>query len=114
MTNTTLEEQRSWFQYEEDKKQEMILKVNILTTSPTMLRLRLKLKESKTYDAVYNDISFLNVYFGENTAICRLGKKHFSFSFFSEYERSLRRTTIEILVDMAAWFGENSKLKHTL
>ena len=76
MTDTTSEEHRSWFQYEEDKKQEMILKVNVLTTSPTMLRLRLKLKESKTYDAVYNDISLLNVYFGENTAIGRLGKKH--------------------------------------
>ena len=32
------------------------------------------------------------------------------------YERSLKRTTIEILVEMAAWFGENSKrrCKHTV
>ena len=27
----------------------------------------------------------------------------------SEYERSLKRTTIEIMVDMAAWFGEKRK-----
>ena len=27
-----------------------------------------------------------------------------------EYERSLKRTTIEILVDMAAWFGETTRI----
>ena len=27
-----------------------------------------------------------------------------------EYERDLKRTTFEILVDMAAWFGETYKL----
>ena len=25
---------------------------------------------------------------------------------YSEYERTLKRTVIEIMVDMAAWFGE--------
>ena len=34
---------------------------------------------------------------------------------YSEYERTLKRTTIEIMVDMAAWFGElNVKLPLTL
>ena len=32
----------------------------------------------------------------------------------SEYERSLKRTTIEILVDMAAWFGEKNILLFSL
>ena len=47
-------------------------------------------------------------------SMCTLGKallwvrRGTIFSFhFVEYERSLKRTTIEILVDMAAWFGEN-------
>ena len=51
-------------------------------------------------------------------SMCTLGKallwvrRGTIFSFhFVEYERSLKRTTIEILVDMAAWFGENSKLQ---
>ena len=34
---------------------------------------------------------------------------------YSEYERTLKRTTIEIMVDMAAWFGElNDKVPLTL
>ena len=28
----------------------------------------------------------------------------------SEYERSLKRTTLEIVVDMAAWFGKNQSV----
>ena len=60
-----------------------------------------------TYDVIENDIALLNVYFGESTAMGKYEKQRkFSFHSNLEYERSLKRTTIEILVDMAAWFGE--------
>ena len=58
-----------------------------------------------------NDIALLNVYFGESTAMGKYESywKGFGYS-YSEYERSLKRTNVEILVDMAAWFGEKSIL----
>ena len=30
---------------------------------------------------------------------------------YSEYERTLKRTTVEIMVDMAAWFGKLNHVK---
>ena len=32
---------------------------------------------------------------------------------YSEYERTLKRTTVEIMVDMAAWFGELNHVEWT-
>ena len=55
--------------------------------------------------------------------MCTLGKVQLWVStkqkdrhlIYPEYERTLKRTTIEIMVDMAAWFGElNVKLPLTL
>ena len=58
-----------------------------------------------TYDALDNDIALLNVYFGESTAMGEYETEG-QHLIHSEYERTLKRTTIEIMVDMAAWFGE--------
>ena len=68
-----------------------------------------------TYDALDNDIALLNVYFGESTAVGE-NETEGQHLIYSEYERTLKRTTIEIMVDMAAWFGEllNVQQKSTL
>ena len=58
-----------------------------------------------TYDALDNDIALLNVYFGESTAMGQYNTEG-QHLMYSEYERTLKRTAIEIMVDMAAWFGE--------
>ena len=58
-----------------------------------------------TYDALDNDIALLNVYFGR-VQLWVSTKQKDKHLMYSEYERTLKRTTIEIMVDMAAWFGE--------
>ena len=40
VTDTTSEEQRSWFQYEEDKKLEMILQVKMFPNKQVLSQLR--------------------------------------------------------------------------
>ena len=77
----------------------------------TKYRDSVKFKESMTYDVFENDIALLNVYFGESTAMGEhYVEKEVSYHSNLEYERSLKRTTIEILVDMAAWFGEKTQI----
>lgn len=49
------------------------------------------LAEKLTYDAVEKDVAHVNIFFGQNHCM--------------EYERDLKRTLPEILVDMASWFG---------
>ena len=64
-----------------------------------------------TYDVIENDIALLNVYFGESTAMGEHDvEKEVSYHSNLEYERNLKRSTIEILVDMAAWFGETTHI----
>ena len=65
-----------------------------------------------TYDALDNDIALLNVYFGESTAMGEY-KTEGQYLMYSEYERTLKRTTVEIMVDMAAWFGELNHVEWT-
>ena len=66
------------------------------------------IQESVTYNVIENDIALLNVFFGESMVLGKYESQKVFGNSVSEYERSLKRTTIEILVDMAAWFGEKS------
>ena len=61
------------------------------------------------------DVAYVNIFFGQNHCMGELESmnatnqsiKHQTNnqSMYSEYERDLKRTLPEILVDMASWFG---------
>ena len=54
------------------------------------------------------------MFFGESMVLGKYESQKVFGNSVSEYERSLKRTTIEILVDMAAWFGEKNILLFSL
>jgi hypothetical protein len=50
-------------------------------------------------------MALLNIYFGEDAVLGRWREGRQVFT-LSEYERDVKRTLSEIMVDMAGWFGE--------
>ena len=62
---------------------------------------------AKRYRALDKDVALLNVYFGEATVMGRWQGGREEEKISTEYERDLKRTTPEILVDMASWAGHN-------
>ena len=65
-------------------------------------------KNAERYETLITDKALVNIYFGEATVMGRLANREKDKLTISEYERDLKRTLSEILVDMAGWFGEST------